>query len=328
MRWEAFVERIMEEITQLLPEDVENVINYPVTKNNGIVYTGLVIQNAQNIAPTIYLNPYYQQYLAGRSFEAILSDIADTYKKNSRVEDFDARRMFEWEFVKTHVVRKLVNYEQNQELLENMPHKRVEDLAILYQISVGDIFDNEDYATVTIQNDYLKKWDVTLEELDNASVENTRSLLSPRLDSLSDVFSNITGDSLPFLVEMNVHILTNRLKINGAVHVVDMDVMESVAKAFGEKAFYVIPSSVHEVLLLPFSDEYDCQELEDVIKEVNETQLMEEEVLSDRAYVVDVQARKFMLAAKYTDYKKEQELKMRQQELQKEYQEPEKKLKL
>lgn len=328
MKWDAFVERIMEEIIPLLPEDVENVINYPVTKNNGIVYTGLVIQNAQNIAPTIYLNPYYQQYLAGRSFEAILSDIAETYKQNSKSEDFNANLLLNWGFAKTHVVRKLVSYEQNKELLKNMPHKMMEDLAIVYQISVGDIFEHEEYATVSILNNYLKEWNITLDELDNVSVENTRRLLSPRLDPLADVFAHITGESLPFLEEMNVHILTNKLKINGAVNAVDMDVMDSVAEVLEENTFYVIPSSVHEVLLLPYSDEYDYQYLEDVIKEVNETQLMEEEVLSYRAYIVDVQARKFMLAAKYEDYIKEQELKVKQQELQKELQEPEQKPKL
>lgn len=325
MKWDAFAERVMEEIIPLLPEDVERVINYPVTKNNGIVYIGLVIQNKQNIAPTIYLNPYYQQYLAGRSFEAILSDIAETYKQNSKSEDFDVKQLFDWEFVKSHVVRKLVNYEQNKDLLKDMPHKKVEDLAIVYQVSVGDIFESKEYATVSILNKYLETWDVSQEELDKVSFENTRRILRPSLDNLADAYSYISGVPLPFLEEMNVHILTNHKKINGAVYVLDTNIMDDVAEVMGENVCYVIPSSVHEVLLIPYSDEYDYKQLEELIREVNETQLMDEAILSDRAYVVDTKARTFMLAAKYEEYKKEQELKVKQQELakEKEYQEPE-----
>lgn len=320
-----FVERIMEEIRPLLPADVEEVRNYPVTKNNGIVYTGLVIHNAHNIAPTIYLNPYYHQYLAGRSFEAILSDIAETYKKNCKTENFDSKQILDWDFVKSNVVRKIINYEKNSTLLKEMPYKKIEDLAIIYQISVGDVFDNKEYATIAVKNDFFKEWNVSLEELDKNALENTRRIFAARLDSLADVFSYITGDTLPFLEEMNIYILTNKLKINGAIHVVDMDTMDLVANTLEMERFYVIPSSVHEVLLLPYRDEYDYKQLEDIIREVNDTQLLDEEVLSDRAYVVDTKTHTFMLAVKYEEYIKEKELQENQIQMLKgkAYQEPE-----
>lgn len=325
IKMNEFAQRVKEEIGPLLPEDVERISIFPVVKNNGVVLEGLVCQNSLNITPTIYLNPFYVQYKSGRSFEAILAEIAKMYTENQMKNDFDVSNLYDWDFVKTHLVRKLVNFEQNQAMLKDMPHMKVEDLAVVYQIYVGDILESKDYATVAVRDNMMKAWDVDLFDLDATSLESTREIFPPKLDSLAVVFKELNGMELPFLEEMNIHILTNRHIINGAAYVTDMEVMDEVASVMETDKFYVLPSSIHEVLIFPYDEEYDYRHMEELIQEVNETQLMEEEILSDRLYFVDTKEHKFMQASKYEAYQKELELRERQKELNEEslHKEPE-----
>lgn len=328
MEYDAFRERILEEIKVLLPDDVEDVISIPVTKNNGVVYDGITIRDGSNISPTIYLEPYFYQYLDGRSFDGVVSDIVKSYSDYRCEYDFDVKKILDWDYVKSHVVRRVVNYEQNREMLGHAPHIQVEDLAIVYQIVVSDMMDDQGYATIAVKDDFCEVWNVSLEELDETSKLNTRKILPPRMDSMATVFSEATGVELQFLDEMNLYILTNDLKINGAVHILDAEVMKTIKEELGESIYYVIPSSIHEVLIIPYNEEYDSIYLESIINEVNENELSDVDVLSNRAYIIDATEGKFMLASKYEDYKIQQELKEKQKEMEKDLSEPEKKPKL
>ena len=328
MKYDAFRERILEEIKVLLPDDVEDVISIPVTKNNGVVYDGITIRDGSNISPTIYLEPYFYQYLDGRSLDGIVSDIVKSYSDYRCEHDFDVKKILDWDYVKSHVVRRVVNYEQNREMLGHAPHIQVEDLAIVYQIVVSDMMDDQGYATIAVKDDFFNVWNVSLEELDETSKLNTRKILPPRLESMAAVYSEATGVELPFLEEMNLYILTNELKLNGAVHVLDVEVMKNVEEQLEGSIYYVIPSSIHEVLLIPYDGEYDAVYLETVINEVNANELSDVDVLSNRAYIIDATEGKFMFASKYEDYRIQKELKEKQKEMEKDLSEPEKKPKL
>ena len=328
MKYDDFRERVLEEIQPLLPEEVEDVFCIPVTKNNGVEYSGLIIRDNTNISPTIYLEPYYYDYLNGRSFDVILADIVKTYADNKFEYDFDSKKIFEWDYVKSHVVRRLVNYEQNEEMLEQTPHLQVEDLAIMYQIVVSDMMEEKGYATIAVRDDFLKRWNISLDKLDEAARHNTPLIIPPRLDNLAAVYAEIAGVDVPFLEEMNVYILTDKYKINGAIHVLDSEIMKEVGEELGADICYVIPSSVHEVLIMPYDEEYDYSQLEEVVNEVNRVALQDVDILSDRAYIIDAKEGKFMLASKYEDYRKQLELHEKQQKISKDMLEQEQKPKL
>lgn len=328
MKYDDFIERIVEEIKPLLPEEVEKVSSMPVRKNNEVELTGLVVQDKSNISPVIYLTPYFYQYLDGRSFEAILADVAGQYSKYRQTENFDVQKIMSWDSVKSNVIRKLVNYGMNKNMLEQMPYVREEDFAVVYQVIVSDMDKDQEYSSVTVKHEYMDTWGVTLEELNDAALNNTRRILPARLDNLADVFAQLEDISLPFLEEMNIHILTNNKKVYGAVHVLDPVVMEYIKEKVGEDVYYVIPSSVHEVLLIPYNEDYECSTLEEMIREVNQTQLQDVEVLSNKAYVMDTVEKKLLLASKYESYRKELELKEKQEKMSKDWTEPEQNPKL
>jgi len=282
MRYQKFIETVKEHIQQELQKPVHL---FPVLKNNGSIYDGLVILDPiLNISPTIYLNPYYHRYLDGVSMEDIYEDILNTYHENLPDEDFDVSVFRDYDKAKERIVMKLINAKKNEQLLKKVPHILIYDLAIVFLCSVSD-FMNE-YATILIHNQHIKMWNISLEDLYEVAKDNSPRILAPRLDNLHDVFAYITDESLPFLEALNMHILTNYLKIHGATCMVYPGLLEEIAEVF-EDDLIIIPSSIHETLVFPkenLPDEYSIEHLNDMIQEVNETQLTDDEILSDHIY--------------------------------------------
>ncbi len=282
MRYQEFIENVKEHIKQELQLQVHV---YPVLKNNDTVYDGLVILDPLlNISPTIYLNPYFGRYLEGVPLEDIYDDIIKTYHKYLPQEDFDISFFCDYEKAQEHIIMKLVNAKRNKELLQQVPHILVYDLALLFLCSVGN-FTNE-FSTILIHNHHLEHWNVTVEDLYEMAQINTPKLLAPRLDNLHDVFEHITNEDLPFLDELSCSILTNHLKIYGATVIVYPELLREIAEIY-EDDLIIIPSSIHETLVIPNKNmppEHSIEHINTMIQDVNETHLLDTEILSDHVY--------------------------------------------
>lgn len=285
MKYQEFIENIKEHvISQVSP--AQKVIVQPVIKNNGTVYDGLIIIDPiLNISPTIYLNPYYHRFLNGVSMEDIYEDIMTTYHENQPKEDFDISTFKDFTKAKEHIIMKLVNYERNLEILKDIPHVKFHDLAIIFVVAVCD-FMNE-YATILIHNQHLPLWDITEEELYDIAMTNTPSLLPYRFEHMEKVLEHLMDSPLPFATELHMSLLTNQIKIHGATCITYPGLLKEIADTL-EDDLIIIPSSIHEVLIIPsdtVKEEYTMQDFADMIVEVNETQLTDDEVLSDHAYL-------------------------------------------
>lgn len=338
MTFEQFTERIKNEIGDYLSEEsISDICMEKVNKNNGVEYTGMIIISPYiNISPTIYLDNYYQDYLNGRPLQNILSDIADTYKENKPLTSFDISSVTDFEKAKENIFCTLVNYDANKELLKDVPFTKVEDLARLYRINV--VFNNiteDDLGTILLRNNIFENYGISVEELDAIAIENTKRMFPPEFMSMQDLLVNHMAEELmnAFDVEMDeavelaknrfrnvfdmqMHVLTNNKNMYGAVHILDPDVMDMVAEKLGEK-YYVLPSSLHEVIVLPYDGEADGYiELEQIVHEVNENALLVDEYLSDKVYMVDAKNHNFFLAEHMHEYEKEQELQEEKKKLQ------------
>lgn len=282
MTYEIFKETIKNEIAERLGEN-KRVIENQVLKNNGIVYDGLIILDPiLNISPTIYLNPYYDKYVNDVSMEKILEDILVTYKENLPAEDFDISLFKDWDKAKKRIVMKLINTKQNEELLKDIPSVPFYDLSIIFCVAVCD-FMNE-YATILIHNQHLSLWDITQEELYEIAMENTPKLLPYLFKNMEDIL--VEAADVNFPKEMEMYVLTNKTKINGAVAITYKGLLEEIAEELSDN-FYIIPSSIHEVLIIPWKsvkEEYTLKDFAEMVEEVNETQLMDDEVLSNHVY--------------------------------------------
>ena len=282
MKYPDFIETVKEHIKEVIQKQVHV---YPVLKNNGAVYDGLVIIDPiLNISPTIYLNPYYHRYLEGVSMEDIFEDILKTYQENLPDSDFDVSLFQDFAKAKERIVMKLINASKNETLLTKVPHILIYDLAIVFLCNVSD-FVNE-FATILIYNHHLSLWDVDTQDLYEIAQLNTPNLLRPQLDNLHDVYKYITEDTLPYLDDLDVNIMTNHLKIHGATCMVYPKLLDEISDIY-EDDIIIIPSSIHEILFFPkenIPNGYSLEELNTIIEDINETQLTDDEILSDHIY--------------------------------------------
>lgn len=334
--YSEFMEYIKENVTDYLPERFEEaeISIQQVVKNNDVVLDGLSIRNPDsNLSPNIYLNPLYEQYQKGRNLDELVSSIADTYIENmepieNRTFQVQIEDIKNYEVVKEEIFPRLVNLEKNTIRLQNVPYTQREDLAITYHVKVSG--NRDSISSLMITNELMEVYGVTKEELYTKAMENMERL-SPTvflplgemvIDVMTEDFGRNEGvsqeEAKEYVKDMiptggpNVYCLTNQYKMNGAVGIMSERIQQMVADRVGGD-YYVLPSSVHEVLIVPQSAGMDPEELTDMVNTVNEGCVMQDEILSDHVYQYDAKEHKFSLCTPAKEMKQEQTMEQNRQ---------------
>lgn len=303
MEYKKFV-CMVEEKLNLKLEGGMKASKYSVVKNNGMEKTGMILESDEyNIAPAIYLEEFFEQYQKGMSIDRIVNEILEFYEKVKVEEDYDVSQLSLYENVKKKVAFKLVNTEKNQQMLKEVPHISLLDLSIVFYILVD--VDEKGSATIQIRNEYIENWNVNVEQLYKDAKLNVKCLIPARLmcmqhviEKLCDISKGEEKDLLkakfPPENKEFMYILTNSIHQFGAAVLAYPNILEMASRIIGED-FYLLPSSIHEVILIPKSKSPDLKDLNEMINEVNETQVQEEEVLSDHAYYYEKNTHTLMM---------------------------------
>ena len=288
MKFEEFVEEIIENMQKRVPENylvqVQNIC-----KNNDLKLTGLTIGDQNlNIYPTIYLEEFYKKYEEGVSFETITDIIWNTYCQNAPKGNWDTSRFIEWRNVKDIICPKIINYGANRELLNSVPYRKVCDLAVVYY-AVVDICENG-VASILLRNEHLKLWGKTEADLYELALENYRRIFSITSRNLDDIILELMNCKEDISFDENtivpMIVVTNNKKLNGAAAILFPDELQKIADKIGAD-LYILPSSVHEIILLSTDNTMTVDELKETVRFVNSNELRQEEVLSDNVYLFD-----------------------------------------
>lgn len=282
LSYEEFVNSIEEQLRCSTDKKVERK---QITKNNGVQMDAVILQrDGEKVAPTIYLNDYYPQYLEGEELAAIIERILRLSEQKLDGE-FDTEQFLDFGRAREHILLKVIHAKSNEELLKEIPHKIFLDLAVVFYYFLPDEGVN---GSILIRNEHTKLWDVTSEELYNVAMQNTPKELEPEIKDMNAVMSELFED-MPeleeeqFAEEAPMYVVTNKKKFYGAACMLYPGLLKTFAE-MRNSDFYILPSSVHEILLIPF-DLGVSEELSAMVREVNDTQVMPEEVLSDHVYL-------------------------------------------
>lgn len=299
LNYEEFKDAVASQIKDYLPVEYANsdVTIHSVLKNNATRLDGLSIKKPEsNICPNIYLNQYYTDYEDGRDIDDILSDIAHVRQMNDAPADLDVSAITDFSRIKDKIAAKLINTNQNREYLEDKPHTDIADLSAVYYVDLRS--DSLGNMTAVITDSLLAQYDITLEKLHEIAVQNMES--KARFCSMLEVLSELMSDSLPqdeFCPADNMmFVLTNESKLNGAAMLLCPETMDKIAEQVGS-SYYILPSSIHETLVVPFSDGMNVEDLKNMVHEVNSTQLSADEILSDSVYIYDYDKHHIVAAA-------------------------------
>lgn len=287
MNYDCFLSEIKTQISSRVAPDVQLLVQ-TMPRNNGTSYDGLILLRPdRNVSPTIYLTPYYHRYLSGVSFPDICSDILSTYQQQLPVQDFDTSLFTDFAKVRSRIVMRLVSCERNEKMLSDVPFCRFYDLAVTFYCLL--YADSENQASILVHNEHLALWDTDTDTLYQLARQNTPELLPYQVMPMQALLKELSPDLCePACTDFDVplYVISNCYRTNGAAAVLYDNTLYQLAQQL-DSNLILLPSSIHEFIVLPVEDAADLEAFNHMVSEVNETQLADEEVLADHAYFYD-----------------------------------------
>lgn len=281
-------------VTQKLQEKLGGhyrVFSRLVRKNNGKKLTGIIVEEEGcNISPAIYMDDFYNDYRADVSMEEIAENVYRAFCQSRIAQSLDMSGFTDYRKASGQIAFKLINYEKNRELLKEIPHKTFYDLAIVFYYSVQEPPFNGN-ASILIRNSHMAAWKISLEELYEKAMKNTQEMFPAQIENIEDIIADILEskerDCIRTDEEKNdstpMYVLSNRQKLQGAACMLYPGILREFAMT-KDSDLYILPSSVHEVILLEAEPDIQAEALLKMVSEINRTQVEESEVLSDAVY--------------------------------------------
>ncbi|MFQ9516110.1 MAG: DUF5688 family protein [Eubacterium sp.] len=323
MNYDEFSEDIKRGIENMIRDRLGDgmAVIRTVTKNNNVKMRAIsIVRKGEKATPTIYLNSYYDDYTKGRAIEEIYEEIFQVYESGIErfKDDFNVNDFLEFDMIKNNVFYKLINYEMNENMLRDLPHFKYLDMAIVFYIMIS--CDKQGQASAMVHNIHMENWNITPEQLRNQACQNTWKTYPAEIKKMEDIISemiigelmsdeesddgeiikedfkygNFDYDEIENIIreevetlkadrEMEMFVLTNSIRTNGAACITYPGILKEFAAQHGSDV-YIIPSSIHEVILIPGTD-WEKSRLDKMVVEVNENELDPVEILSDHVYV-------------------------------------------
>lgn len=285
MNYQQFIEEVERRVKEKIKgNETITVYIHTAVKNNGKERKGITVsEKGIHISPTIYLEEYFQQFQEGKPIEKIVEKILQLYEEVKCSHPCEESLLQNYEELKGKFACKLIHRGKNEKLLNDIPYVPWMDLAIVVFV----LLEVSPYgtATVLVRKEHLEIWGLTEAQLFDEAKKNTPILLPYQFCPMRKLLREIC----PYAVdegeeeEKSLYVLSNKLRSFGAASMLYDGILEKVGQKLGEN-YYILPSSIHEVIVVPESKSPVKQDLEEMVREINETQVEEEEVLSDRVY--------------------------------------------
>ena len=289
MNTKNLIMEITNAVQRLLGSDY-CVYTSDVTKNNGLVLTGLIIKRkGHNISPTIYINQFLDSYEVDVPVDVnvIAEKIVSVYREHDIPDtSFDVLSITDYAKARHRIILQLINTERNTDLLKTIPSVKFLDFSIIFKIYFGDF--QMGSASVTITNSMLDLWNVNTDTVYKDAQANTPVLQEYVLKNINTAITEVlsgerfdTNEAVHMEPDI-LYVLTNRQLFCGCSCILYPNILEFFAEKIG-MGFYILPSSRHEVLLTP---EYgkDPHSLTQIVRDINRTQVAQEDFLSDNVY--------------------------------------------
>ncbi len=285
MDYERFKEEVTARLTDFYGHDAEVSIR-EVRKNNGVILDGVNIvfqnQDESRIVPVIYLNSFFTAFSEGvQDIEEIVGEIVDLRDKHATPEfGYDQIcSLNNWDSVKEMIYPMLLSSKSNEELLKTCINRPFLDLSIIYTIRLQ--MDGPSIGTVKITRDLFSSFGISEQELHDQAIKNMEQE-QYELKDITEILASLMPESMEgdeCVKGGQMLVLTNKSRQYGAAGILDREIL----RQFGKDA-YILPSSIHETILVPAEEGMNEEDLDRMVKEVNSTQVEEQEVLSDHVY--------------------------------------------
>lgn len=317
MEYENFKEQFVEDVKAGLSDSgIEaNVTVNTVNKLNESYEAMTITPEGTNIGVNLPIEKFFEAYDDGMNYNAVVDKAVDvTLKGFEQAPIVDVAAFGDYEQMKDKLVMEVVSSEANKEMLETVPHKDIEDMAVVYRFVLES--NDESRASVLVTNRMMENMGITAEQLHADAVENAPQLKPLEIKGMGEVVAEMMGMTkeeasqmgiIPFdPSEEKMFVASVPDKIHGAGVLAYQDFMDQASERVGGD-FFILPSSIHELLIVPDDGHVKLEDLKGMVKEVNETQVDPKDRLTDSVYHYDSQAKVFEIGEKFEERKASRE---------------------
>ena len=255
-----------------------------VQKNNQILNGISYVPENSKVGMTFYVENLHREYLEGASIDEIAQQFIEDVKRQEMDVDF-VQSVAKKSVQKENIVPALIGRRGNEELLSKMPHVTFENLEIIFKVPIPEL---NGVANVTYP--IMESLGLTPEELLETAKNNSVYKDAIQIASMGEMLSEMLGESELEMegiqsLDSKMMVITNAGRFWGAAAILDKETLAAVSERLGDD-LYILPSSIHECIAVPKSD-YEIDELREMVRDINHTQVELPDILSDEVYMFD-----------------------------------------
>lgn len=277
INYTEFKETLLTMVKERLGESVEVCLESR-RKTNSVEIDAITIREEdRRIMPSIHIRGFYERYQDTEDME----EIVDAIEEIVAIRDIlpEEVELDNWEYMKEKVLMKAINYDWNQEYLQKVPHQKLLDLALVCYAKINTR--EEDRGEIVVTEELLKIWGTTEEELFTVAINNlTREKF--KVVNMKEVMNEILGIENDEAENCPMFVLRNESGVFGAIGIIFKEKLEEFGKYVGD--FYILPSSVHELMLLPEFIVDDAEQMKSFVESTNQMYVCPMERLSNNVY--------------------------------------------
>lgn len=287
--------RTLEEFTQALADSLKATMKQEyglsvdpephLVKKTNVEKQGITVRfNDSNIAPTVYTEDLYQMYQDGTPLPKIAENLSKTVLRAH--EDSPKLPVLTPEEARRHITLTLVNTELNQQMLEQTPHMEI----LGGELSAIPRWYISEEASFIVSNDMASRLMMTPDEVIRVGQDNINSQhfeAKPMCEILMEMMGGDYMDMMPPMSGPEMIVLSSENKIQGSRAILSDEALNHVHNMIGD--YVILPSSIHEVICVPISDDMKPEELRAMVHDINGSQVAPEERLSDNIIKYDGQ---------------------------------------
>lgn len=275
------VKELVKEVKRFVGDNY-NVEEKIVTKNNDTkLYAVIISEEGKGVSPVIYVDEYLNKISDGvMTLLEGAKEILTIFESAKPSTCQSGQDFLNKEFILSYVEYQLINLALNKDLLEATPHKEFLDFAVVYRVFVNGF--GEESGSFLMNNRMLESLKISEIEIDKAAKVNTLKagfVKTSMYEMIKGVPLSMDAEESP---EQEMFVLTNIRKLYGSNILLYPNELKDVADRINDD-LYILPSSVHELITVPASFG-SCEDLKKTVRNVNDTVLVSDEILSYSVY--------------------------------------------
>lgn len=298
MDYKVFLETIINRLQEQLGKDY-NVQLISTPKNNRKDCMAVMVSRTSlgkiKTGKSVEMEGIYLDYMEGKTLEDCVNSLLPVFKTeetNGKRLSEVAEEVYNWEKVKGRVYPMLIGRKGNEDYLAGLLHRPFMDMEIIYYVTVDM---NGENGNAKVTDSLGRHWGKTEEEIHTMAMENLDGT-GYKLTGLAELVAQMGDAAAEEAMDSSMYVLLNESRCFGAAGILSEKVLQMCADRL-KGDFYLLPSSVHEMIVVPVKREVSADDLKKMVTEINHEYVLPEERLCDDVFFCRYDERKIRKAA-------------------------------